>query len=422
MLINGFGTVCASKSNLPKSGTTPIPVYPFLTQLGTVTPYVANVFVRPAYIGAERRWNFLPNSKFGLQFTSIFDEQYKAVVQILGMAETMTTDNYYAKMDWAYLQYNRTDQLDFQFGRFRIPAFYYSDYLEVNHAQPWVMPPDEVYFIVGGTFRNIDGIKARYSYYMGDWTLGTQAYVGSFQENLSILGRDIIVKVRDMFGGMLQLDNDYVTFRASALRSIYDTNLNDPLIALVKTTNAVSGSTSAAASNILNKYSSNNQSIIYIGLGFAATFLDDFNLLIERASTLSPGIISTARKGYYGSLTYGWRDFAFTFTYGYSRPLGTEVSKYDAVAAFVNTPQYVNFIDRNSGAGNALAEQFKSYLGRQRSYCLDVRYDIIPSVALKGSVKLIQPTQNGPYLKYLLNRVQTLRHIWVYRASFDFVF
>lgn len=422
LLVNGFGTVCGSKSDLPKYYTVNYPVYPFLTQLGSVTPYVSSVVTVPAYVGAERRWNFLPNSKFGLQFTSIFDDKFKAIVQIVGRAETMTNDNYVAKMDWAYLQYDYNNQVNFQFGRFRLPAFYYSDYLEVNHAQPWVIPPEEVYFIVGGAFRNVDGINARTSYYMGDWTWNNQLYFGSFQEDLSILNREITVKVRDVIGIAAQFDNDIFTFRGSVMRSIYSTNLNDPLIGLVQMTNTVSGSTSSAAQNLMNYLSDDDQSIIYTGLAVAVNFGENFDFLAERASILSPGIISTARKGMYASLTYSLEKLAITFTTGYSRPLETEDNKYRAVQAFFSTPQYINFIDKNSGAGAAVVQQFQSYLGSQRSYAVDLRYDIIPSVALKGRVQYIRPAQNGPGIKYLLNRVATVEPVWVYRVSFDFVF
>lgn len=424
LLTNGFGTICASKSDLPKSAYMNVPVYPFLTTMvngvSTGIPYVAPTFYRPSYMGAERRWNFLFDSKFGLQFTALLDEKFKAVVQIVGRGETMNDNHYTAKMDWAYVQYDRNNQMDFQFGRFRVPAFYYSAYLDVNHAQPWVTPPEEVYYIVGGAFRNMDGIKMRYTYFMDKWSLNTQAFYGSYEEQVNILFQPINVKVRNWEGIVAQLDNDNLTFRASVIRSTYDTSLYAPLQGLIFAANTFG--VSQASTNLAAIANDKDQSIVYIGLAFAANFLDDFDFLFEQASTLSPGIISTARKGMYGSLTYSMNNsFAFTFTYGYTRPLQTEVNKFEKVQAFFNTPQYAT-IDKNSGAGNAVVEQFRSYLGSQRSYALDIRYDVIPSLAIKGSVKYLTPTQNGPGIKYLFGRVAVFKHIWVYRFSVDFVF
>lgn len=424
LLTNGFGTVCASKSDLPKSWNVNVPYYPFLTTIvngnNTGIPYVAASYTRPNYVGAERRWNFLPNSKFGLQFTALLDDKFKAVVQIIGRAETMTNDHYYAKMDWAYVQYDRNNQMDFQFGRYRVPAFYYSAYLDVNHAQPWVAPPEEVYYIVGGAFRNMDGVKMRYTYFLDDWTFNSQVFFGSYEEQLYILFQPINVKVRDWTGIVGQLENDHITLRASVLRAIYDTTLYSPLQGLIQATNTFGVTT--ASQNLAAISNDKDQGIIYVGLALAANFLDDFDFLFEQASILSPGIISTARKGMYAALTYSLNNqFQFTFTYGYTRPLQTEVNKYEKVQAFFNTPQYA-LIDKGSGAGKAIVEQFRTYLGSQRSYSLDIRYDVIPSLAIKGSVKYLSPTQNGPGVKYLFARVATFKHVWVYRFSMDFVF
>lgn len=428
LLINGFGTVCGSKSDLAKYAIAEIPVYPFPTTLAPLNtgtaPYIANVSYSPAYVGAGRRWNFLPNSKFGLQFTSIFDERFKAVVQIVGRAETMNTNHFTAQMDWAYLQYNATNDLDFQFGRFRVPAFYYSDYLDVNHAQPWVQPPEEVYFIVGNAFRNMDGIKARYAYYLGDWTLNSKLWYGSMEDQLTILAQSIYVSVSDVIGASLQIENDRFSVQGSLMRSIYNTNLNDPLSGLVSVTELLSGGPFPAAQTLSAMLPDTDIPIIYLGLALTANITNNLDLLMERASILSSGIISTAREGWYASLTYSFLEqYALTFTYGFSRPLQTEVNKYNAVAAFFTSPQYLNNVDNGSGAGQAAINLYQSYLGEQRSLAVDGRYDILPSLSLKGSVKYVTPVgQTGMLNKYILNLQRTGKHIWVYRVSFDFVF
>lgn len=428
LLINGFGTVCASKSDLAKYAIAEIPVYPFPTLLQPLNagtkPYIADVNYIPSYVGAGRRWNFLPNSKFGLQFTSIFDARFKAVVQVVGRAENMNTNHYTAQMDWAYLQYNTTNDLDFQFGRFRVPAFYYSDYLDVNHAQPWVQPPEEVYFIVGNAFRNMDGIKARHSYYLGDWAINSKFWYGSMEDQLNILAQSIFVSVSDVTGASLQIENDRFTVQGSLMRSIYNTDLNSSLVGLVSATELLSGGSFAAAQTLSAMLPDIDVPIIYLGLALTAKITDNLDLLMERASILSRGIISTAREGWYASLTYSFLEqYALTLTYGFSRPLQTEIGKYNAVAAFFNSPQYLNNVDNGSGAGQAAINLYQAYLGEQRSLAVDGRYDILPSLSLKGSVKYVTPVGQTDMLnKYILNLQRTGKHVWVYRVSFDFVF
>lgn len=428
LLINGFGTVCASKSDLAKYAIAEIPMYPFPTLLAPLNtgaaPYVADISYVPSYIGAGRRWSFLGNSKFGLQFTSIFDERFKAVVQIVGRAETLNNNHYTAQMDWAYLQYNPTNDLDFQFGRFRIPAFYYSDYLDVNHAQPWVRPPEEVYYIVGNAFRNMDGIKARYAYYCGDWTINSKLWYGSIEDQINILAQPIYVSVSDAIGGSLQVESDRFSLQGSLMRAIYNTNLYDSLTGLVNATELLSGGPFTAAQNLLGHLNDTDQPIIYLGLSLTANIIPNLDLLMERASIMSEGIISTAREGWYASLTYSFLEqYALTFTYGFTRPLQTEIDKYNAVAAFFNSPQYLNNIDNGSGAGQAATNIFQQYLAEQRSLGVDGRYDILPSLSLKGSVKYVTPVGQGNMLnKYILSLQRAGKHIWVYRVSFDFVF
>jgi hypothetical protein len=428
LLINGFGTVCASKSDLAKYAIAEIPMYPFPTLLrplntGTA-PYVADVTYVPSYLGAGRRWSFLGNSKFGLQFTSIFDERFKAVVQMVGRAENLNNNHFTVQMDWAYLQYNATNDLDFQFGRFRLPAFYYSDYLDVNHAQPWVRPPEEVYYIVGNAFRNMDGIKARYAYYVGDWTMNSKLWFGSMEDQLTILAQPIYVSVNDVIGGSLQIENDRFSVQGSLMRAIYNTNLNDSLAGLVTTTELLTGGPFPAAQNLLANLQDTDEPIIYLGLAFTANITDNLDLLMERASILSDGIVSTAREGWYASLTYSFLEqYALTFTYGFSRPLQTEINKYNALAGFFNSPQYLNNVDHGSGAGEAATNLFQAYLCEQRSLAVDGRYDILPSLSLKGSVKYVTPVGQTDMLnKYIFNLQRTGKHIWVYRVSFDFVF
>mgnify|MGYP000452785018 CR=1 FL=1 len=102
--------------------------------------------------------------------------------------------------------------------------------------------------------------------------------------------------------------------------------------------------------------------------------------------------------------------------------LQTEINKYNKLSAFLNTAQY-GAIDQSTGAGAAVAEAYRSYLGKQRSYAVDLRYDLLPNVALKGEVKYVIPTElkKGPKIQYLY-RQAVANNIWVYRLSLDFVF
>lgn len=427
VMVNGFGNITAERSNLPKIATNNIPVYPPVTQdIAGGNPGVARVLGiqgRPDYWGAERRWNYYRNSKLGLQFTAILDDKFKAVTQVVGRGEYLTSDHFKAKMEWAYIQYDHNDSLDIQIGRFRTPAFLFSDYLDVTHAQPWVSPPDEVYSIVGRAFRNLDGIKFRYKSYISDWTLYTRFYTGNFEEAITLLGTEVVDKVRDIFGLSIDAENETFNFHASIMRAVYDVPIDGTLKTLLSNSESVNGRTSQslALSDILQD---RNEDLIYIGLAAAVRFFDNYQFLGEYASILSPGIMSTSRKGYYASLVYERDKWSLAFTYGFTRPLNTDIRKYEIRRDFLLTTQAQNSnIGANSAANNAFIEQLRSSLEKSRSYGVDGRYDITSSVALKASVRYVRPLEQGSaVIAYVGNGAATQRSIWVYKLSADFVF
>lgn len=426
LLINGFGTVTASKANLKKIDTNETPVPPALTQdIAGGNPEVARVLqvpIRPRYHGTEHRWNYYQHSTFGLQFTSIFDDKFKAVVQLVGRGEILNNDHFTANMDWAYLQYDHNEFIDVQAGRFRSPAFYYSDYINVTHAQPWVAPPEEVYRIVGGSFANMDGVKIRYKHYLKDWTFYAKLYTGTFEEEIVLSSIGVQSKVRDFFGISLQAENERFSFHGSLMRGVYDFPFNGLLQTLVGNSDAVLGATpqSRAVREVMGD---RNRYVIFASIAGSVRFLENYIFLAEYASILSPGVLNTSRSGMYGALTYERPEWSATFTVGYTRPLDTDVTKYQTITDFLNTTQARSTtIGSNSAYVSALRETYRATLGKSISYGLDLRYDVSSSVALKGSMKMVSPRDNTAIIKYIGYGAKTQKHVWVYKLSIDFVF
>ena len=53
--------------------------------------------------------------------------------------------NFKADVDWAYVSYELTPKLLVQAGHKRLPIYYYSDFMYVGYAYPWVRPPQDLY-------------------------------------------------------------------------------------------------------------------------------------------------------------------------------------------------------------------------------------------------------------------------------------
>ncbi|PTT89430.1 hypothetical protein DBR42_07815, partial [Pelomonas sp. HMWF004] len=112
------------------------------------------------YVGVyEKRkgWQADQESLLGLQGTVRFGDSLSATAQVLSRPGNF---NYRPTVDWAYVSWNVSDKWTLQAGRKRIPLYYYSDFLYIATAYPWIRPPADVY---GWPIYAYDGANAAYS-------------------------------------------------------------------------------------------------------------------------------------------------------------------------------------------------------------------------------------------------------------------
>ncbi|MCV2370462.1 hypothetical protein [Roseateles oligotrophus] len=130
------------------------------------------------YVGVYEKskgWQADQESLLGLQGTLRMNDKLSATVQLLSRPNN---DNYQPSVDWAYVSYALTDEWTLQAGRKRIPLYYYSDFLYVGTAYPWVRPAPDVY---GWPIYAYDGANLAYSRpVFGNWTLDANLWAGGF--------------------------------------------------------------------------------------------------------------------------------------------------------------------------------------------------------------------------------------------------
>ncbi|MEZ5511387.1 MAG: hypothetical protein R3F47_16090 [Gammaproteobacteria bacterium] len=111
-------------------------------------------------------------NKLGIQMTFQVSDKISATAQLVSKG----IKDYQVEAEWAYLTYDATDDLRFNFGRQRIPYYLLSEYLDVGYALPWVLPPIEMYNIpISAT----DGVSAIYDFAIGDFNFAWQTYAGA---------------------------------------------------------------------------------------------------------------------------------------------------------------------------------------------------------------------------------------------------
>lgn len=131
------------------------------------------------YVGVYEKhkgWQADQESLLGLQGTLRLNDKFSGTVQLLSRPNS---HNYQPSVDWAYLTYAITDEWTLQAGRKRIPLYYYSDFLYIGTAYPWVRPAPDVY---GWPIYAYDGANLAYSkpVFGGGWTLDANIWAGGF--------------------------------------------------------------------------------------------------------------------------------------------------------------------------------------------------------------------------------------------------
>jgi hypothetical protein len=138
------------------------------------------------YVGVYEKskgWQFDQESLFGLQLRKDFSPTLSAAAQLVVRALNPNRGSR-PTLDWAYLSWQpeADSPWTFKAGRFRIPLYYYSDYLYIGYAYPWVRPAPDVY---GWPIFEYNGANATYSGQVAgtEWAWSVQAWTGSYTQH-----------------------------------------------------------------------------------------------------------------------------------------------------------------------------------------------------------------------------------------------
>lgn len=112
--------------------------------------------------GADNQGGFKQDTILGLQVS----KQVNDSISVTGQLVSRGSDDYSTEAAWAFVTYAANDDLDLRMGRLRIPAFYYSDFLEVGYTYNPIRPAEEVYRL---PFSSMDGVDLTQSFSSGNY-------------------------------------------------------------------------------------------------------------------------------------------------------------------------------------------------------------------------------------------------------------
>jgi len=168
----------------------------------------------------------------GLQIKADIDESTKLTTQFIARGDD---SNYDLKTDWAYLDIKAGPHSNIHVGRYKIPLFIASDYIDVSYSYPWVRPPQEVYS--SNPLISHSGINWLYNIPLHEHNILIQLYYGNGSHDVYIpsrsldLGPILIDKTqtlrlntRDSVGINVGIQSKLFSFRAGHFKTKVDVN------------------------------------------------------------------------------------------------------------------------------------------------------------------------------------------------------
>lgn len=148
-------------------------------------------------------------------------------------------DNFSPDIDWLYATYHFKDDLYLMAGRRNLPMYYFSEYMEVGYAYPWVRPPANLYWWEITQFNGLTLVK---DFQLGAWNMSLSGF-GGREEQTDIKSHDFwrnrggyyfppegtyIAGTADVtwsgiLGVNLAASNDWIDLRASYFKTKYET-------------------------------------------------------------------------------------------------------------------------------------------------------------------------------------------------------
>lgn len=116
----------------------------------------------------------------GLQLSTDLSDGLSVVAQLTAQG----ANDFDAEIEWLYISYNISNELNAKAGRQRYPFYAYSDYLDVGYAYHWIRPPQDVYSLAVSSY---EGISLRYDSSLGDWDTSILGYYGASDNDKSSL-------------------------------------------------------------------------------------------------------------------------------------------------------------------------------------------------------------------------------------------
>jgi hypothetical protein len=171
-------------------------------------------------------------SRAGTRMNARLGESLTGILQVDARGTDRSSG---ASLEWAYFNYAPSGDWSMQLGRKRLPIYYYSDFMDVGFAYPWVRPPQDLY---GWEVNNFNGVTLIHSQRFDRWNTRSSVFYGREDSNSNILagysypGLLVDLSWRNILGADFEISREWFNMRLVYIQSDVDleTNTGDALV------------------------------------------------------------------------------------------------------------------------------------------------------------------------------------------------
>lgn len=161
----------------------------------------------------DDQFDLAVESKFGLQAVATINDKTSFTTQAMSRA----SNDYDPQVEWMFLNYAIQDDLELQAGKLRLPVYYFSEFMDVGYAYPWIRVPSDAYSL---DLTNFNGAQLNYRTYMGPLNITTAVYTGRQTNNSDplmsyLFNQNIDRDFTGIVGATLELGTDNTIVKLS---------------------------------------------------------------------------------------------------------------------------------------------------------------------------------------------------------------
>ena len=314
-----------------------------------------------------------PLTLLGLQIDTQISDDFSGTVQLVADGKL----NYKIEAEWAFLRYNISDNLYARLGRVRVPFYYFSESLQVGYTHPWTSLPEETYHQIEDSFSNGAGASLTYKADLMGYDFTASALYCTTRSSFDFGGEELSVKLDRIKSLVFTFGDDNFNIRVSYLKG--DVNLESIPVSIAA----------------LTAYGNNNdENVRLLEIKDRVGYFWSLGYQFEKYNIYNIAEYTRKRVKGWQTDSYGWY---FTLGYRINKWLPTVT-----VASTRVTDKHI-FDGMNKNATTSpsieleeftINELIRVYHKDQDSLRFDLRYDLMPGIAIKGGVKLSKP-KNG---------------------------